>query len=363
MRSTLSFRRLLRHPTETAPSIESSALVAAASVFVLTGALASLLFWDADLPISGPSSVGQFVSLSSFLTGAGMFSLGAVLSGRRHGDGAERPDILDAAPPLRLRWFDVLALAFAHGAIALIGWLAIAELLDRSFPGAMLYSVAGAVLAGVALAVTAYAVYLSAVRLGPMQLSLVLVVFLTCGVFASMLTATDPLWWQKNLSTLGISDDISARAFNVTMIIAGVIISTIAHYAASQLPAHDPKEVSRRREVRVALSVMGVLLAAVGIFPVDAFPLLHTASASGMVAVYLALVIRLRRLVPTLQLPFLVLGYTFLGVIAVLTGFFATGYYTLTAVELVAFLLVFSWLIVFLRATGATPPAVMRTQS
>ena len=39
-------------------------------------------------------------------------------------------------------------------------------------------------------------------------------------------------------------------------------------------------------------------------------------------------------------------------VIVVLAVFFVTGYYNLTAVELVAFLLIFSWLIVFLRNTG-----------
>jgi hypothetical protein len=41
------------------------------------------------------------------------------------------------------------------------------------------------------------------------------------------------------------------------------------------------------------------------------------------------------------------------GVIVMLAVFFATGYYNLTAVELVAAVLIFSWIIVFLRNTGA----------
>jgi hypothetical protein len=51
-------------------------------------------------------------------------------------------------------------------------------------------------------------------------------------------------------------------------------------------------------------------------------------------------------------------------VIVVLAVFFVTGYYNLTAVELVAGVLIFSWIIVFLRNAGtagradAAPPAL-----
>ena len=49
---------------------------------------------------------------------------------------------------------------------------------------------------------------------------------------------------------------------------------------------------------------------------------------------------------------FVLLGYVFVGVIVVLAVFFATGYYYLTAVELVTFLLILSRLVVCLRNTG-----------
>ena len=42
-----------------------------------------------------------------------------------------------------------------------------------------------------------------------------------------------------------------------------------------------------------------------------------------------------------------------MGVIVVLGVFFAVGYYNLTAVELVAGVLIFSWIILFLRNTGS----------
>ena len=52
-------------------------------------------------------------------------------------------------------------------------------------------------------------------------------------------------------------------------------------------------------------------------------------------------------------MAFIGLGWTFLVVIAVCGGLFALGYYNLTAVELVAAVAIFGWIIVFLRVVGA----------
>jgi hypothetical membrane protein len=253
----------------------------------------------------------------------------------------------------RLHWFDVAALALALGVIALLGWTGLASLLSESFVGALVYDIPAAVLGGVAMAIAAYMSYLSAVNLTPMLLSLVLALFLAVGALASMLSATDPLWWKKNLSTLGISDDISALAFNITLIIAGVMVTTIAHYATAFLPAESPGERRGRNLVRFGLILIGILLACVGIFPVDEYLSVHNLSATGMAIVYVAMVLSLPALLPTMPKVFVMLGYVYVGVIVVLAGFFISGYYNLTAVELVVAVLVFSWVIVFLRNTGA----------
>ena len=61
----------------------------------------------------------------------------------------------------------------------------------------------------------------------------------------------------------------------------------------------------------------------------------------------------LPRLVPSMPRVFVILGYLYVAVIVVLGVFFAIGYYNLTAVELVAGVLIFSWIILFLRNAGA----------
>jgi len=178
-------------------------------------------------------------------------------------------------------------------------------------------------------------------------------------VFASMLSASDPHWWHKNLSALGVTDDISSLAFNLTLIVAGVIVTTIAHAATAHLPVRTDAERRGRSSARAALIVIGVFLACVGIFPVDRFETVHNIVATGMLVVFGTLVVRLRTFIPTMPRVFLLLGRTYLGVIVLLAVLFAVGYYNLTAVELVASILIFSWLILFLRNAGAMSAEAM----
>ncbi len=343
-----SIARIFSHPVASTESSESSALLAGAGAFVLGALVGLVVFWGRDVPIAGRGSLGDFAAIGGALVTIAAFLFGCALRRTQ----TRRDAAPGSARPL-LRWLDVAALTLAHAAIALLGWIAIASVVSESFIGATAYSMSAALLAGVALAVTAYLAFLSAVNLTPMMVSLVLALFLVVGAFASMLSATDPDWWQENLSALGMSDDISAMAFNLTLIIAGAMVTTIAHYATANLPHSTRSEARGRSLVRTALVLIGVLLACVGILPADDFLAAHNISATGMVIVYVAMVVSLRRLLPSMPRVFILLGYIYVGVIVVLAIFFITGYYNLTAVELVAAVLIFSWIIVFLRNSGA----------
>lgn len=351
-----SIRRVLRHPAENAESLESIALLVGAGAFVLGFAVGWIFFWGRDVPIAGSGSLGEFIAIGGAAIAVIAFVLGRlVLRAPAPGLHAAVDDGLDV-PGTRLHWFDIAALAVAHGVIVLLGWVGLSDLLERSFIGAVVYTFPAAVLAGVGFAVTAYAVFLSAARLTPMLLSLVLAVFLVVGALASMLSSSDPLWWQKNLSALGITGDVSSLAFNLTLIIAGAMVTIIARYGTASLPTSTPIEVRRRNVVRFGLALIGVLLACVGIFPVSEFFVLHNTVATGMAVAYTVIVFALPRLVPSMPKVFVILGYVFVAVIVVLGVFFAIGYYNLTAVELVAGVLIFSWIILFLRNAGAIRP-------
>ena len=351
MSRSLPFERIRRHLNRSVAPVESAAVILSGAVFVIWALVAAVVFRGQYLPISGRGSIGQFVALTGAVTAVVVFIV-AVISVRAH-DSSTAGAGPSGLQRERLGWYDIAAVALTYAVIALLGWSAIANVVSDSFQGAVVYSLSAALLAGVAVAVTSYAVFLSAVHLTPMSLSLILVLFLVVGIFTSMLTASDPLWWQVNMSMLGVTGDVSARAFNLTLIIGGVVVTTIAHYATSAIPAGTHQEQRGRRRVRSGLALIGILLACVGILPVDEYLVLHTLAASGMAVIYIGLVAGLRWLIPALPRTFLVLGYVFVAVVLVLAVFFFTGYYTLTAVELVAFVLIFSWLLVLIRNTDA----------
>ncbi|WP_438853547.1 hypothetical protein [Agromyces sp. M3QZ16-3] len=355
---------ILREPTRTTESIESSALIVGAIVFVVAAPVGLIAFWGRNLPIAGPGSLGTSVAIGSAIAGILAFVAGRILLKRRFGPAPDDPDVEEAAatrsatgprgaeaPPLL--WFDVAALAVAHGVIALLGWTGLADVLEQSFLGAEVFPIPGALLFGVSLALTAYVCFLSSVRMTPMLLSIVLAAFLVVGVITAMLSSSDPLWWEKNLSALGMTDDVSALAFNLTLVIAGAIVTIVARYATAGLPVTTDRDRRGRDFVRYGLILIGVLLACVGIFPVDEFFAVHNTVATGMAVVYTVIVIGLPRFLPAMPRVFVILGWVYVGAIVVLGVFFAVGYYNLTAVELVAGMLIFSWIILFLRNTGS----------
>jgi len=348
--------RQVRGPDTSAAVFEATALIVGAAFLVLGFAVALPVFWGHELAISGSGSIGVFAASGGAITAAVAFALGRL---------AVRPENVDAdalrdgfsVPGDRLRWYDLVAIAFAHAAIAYLGWLGIAELLERSFTDAPVFAFPGAVLVAVAFALTAYVTFLSSVALTPMVLSLVLAVFLVVGAFASMLASSDVHWWRDNLSALGMSTNSSSVAFNATLIIAGIMVTTISRYATAGLPVSDAAERRGRRIVRGGLILLGIFLGCVGIFPVDEFFLLHNTVATGMVVVFAVVVVGLPWLLPSIPRVFVGLGWAYVLVIVLLAAFFAVGYYNLTAVELIAAVLIFSWIIVFLRTAGSVGSA------
>lgn len=324
-----------------AADVESAALVVGAVAFVVCAVPALILFWGRQLPISGSGSLGTFIAIAGAIAAALAFVLARIIV-----EGADA----DVPRGVRYHWFDLAALALGHGAIALLGWIGIATVMEHSFQGATVYASPAAVIAGAAVALSAYVSFLSGAHLSPGQLSLVLALFLVVGMFSAMLSASDPRWWEMNLSALGITHDISSLTFNLTIIVSGVIITTIARFGTASLPTDTVLDRRKRMIVRGLFVLIGILLACVGIFPVDRFFLLHNTVATGMGVAYALLVLGLPWLVPALPRMFLALGFVYVGAMIVLGVLFALGEYNLTAVELISALLIFSWIIIFLRS-------------
>ena len=358
-RPTHAEAHVVRRPREMLASatLESLALGAGSVAFVITAVVAMIVFKFQEAPISGPGSIGGFIAIVGAVVAVCAYLAGWYLvrrRARRSGGGTTvqlsmGTRIADA--------IDIAAIALAHALIALLGWLMLADVIERAFQDAPVFGLPLVVLSATASAVTAYFVFFSAIHMTPSNLSSVLLVFLVLGALTSMLTASDPHWWKDNLSALGMTNDLSAMAFNLTLIVAGIVVTAIARYATSGLPVDDARGL---RLVRGGLIVIRVCISCVGIFPVDRFFVVHNSVATGMCVVFAAIVIGIRWWIPRIPGAFVALGYIFLAVVAVLAVLFAVGYYTLTAVELVAAILIFSWIILFIRNAGAIEQDSMR---
>ncbi|KHL00071.1 hypothetical protein LK09_01660 [Microbacterium mangrovi] len=323
-----------------ARSIESLALGVGVTAFVFVAVVAIFVFRFEPAPISGPGSVGEYAAVAS-----GVATALAVLGARyvvRERTRAGRIGFFDVV--------DVVALAFALAVIVILTLTLLAGIMEQSFQGATVFGFSVLVLSGATAAIAAYFTFYLAAEMTLSSLAAVLAVFLVEGVITSALTASDPQWWKENLSALGMNNDFSSWAFNISLIVSGILVTALARLATRGVPTTNPEGVQR---TRVALVVIGIFLACVGVFPVDEFLAIHNTVATGMAVVFAITVFRVHSWIPGLARAFRLVGYLFVAVVVVAGVFFAVGFYTLTAVELIAGALVFSWIILLVRNCAA----------
>lgn len=253
---------------------------------------------------------------------------------------------------------DTWALALVHGLLVFLAGAVLFYIVGRSFIGVTLDMWAASVLTALAAGATGYAVYLSAKHMNAVMVSALLAMFLMSGTFVSMLTAGDPGWWYYHFSSLGAGGGVSGYAFNATLIIAGLVVVALTKYIGDDLARLDAKKTkwstARYRTFEVLLATMGVALALVGAFTYDAFPAIHNTAAGGMAMLFLVIVLALPWLTPQFQKAYFVASYLLLGGLLASVWLFAdVGYFNLTVFELMAFALIFTWLVVFVRHLAA----------
>lgn len=107
--------------------------------------------------------------------------------------------------------------------------------------------------------------------------------------------------------------------------------------------------------LRVLLTLLGIDLGAVGYFPNDARShLIHTDVAGYLVYLVIILIITVRWLLPNVTKDFLMISYTIGGLLIFLEFLFqGIHYLSLTAYEMAAFLLAFTWLVLLLNKLEA----------
>ncbi|MHB1235246.1 MAG: DUF998 domain-containing protein [Microbacteriaceae bacterium] len=332
--------------------VESRAVYAAAGAFIVCGLTAFAVFHGTLTVLWGNWSVGFLAIIVGSVCGAIAFGLGSKNSYRRPNSPKRvRTSII-------MRSLDTAALIFTHVAIYSMLCYVLFAVFQDAFKGLRVDALTSTMLVGLMGAVSSYFMYLSASTITSYKLSSLLVIFVTSGVLVSMVTARDPHWWQMNFSALGMTRDFSGYAFNGTLIIAGAVITTLANYITSDLRAlaHIREAAQPQRVVilRVALVLIGVCVATIGLVPVSTSVIIHNTASSSLALVFFSLVIGLRFLIPGFPKAFFLLSYVLLGVVTISALlFFPIGYYNLTAFELIVSSLIFGWLAILIRNIAA----------
>jgi hypothetical membrane protein len=339
------------HPSKSYQSAEARAIYYAA--LAATVALVAALYYfasDGPIPIFGRVSIGTTaIVLASIAAFIGYFLV--LYQNRGH--------IRRLSLPHKVRaYIDMFALSFIHGAIVLLLTIITFYVVSQAFQGVLIDKYASSVIVAATVLAASYTMYLLAANATTLMVSSALAVFLVSGALTSMITASDPYWWQMHLSSLGTGSGISSYAFNLTLIIGGMVIICIADLIASDFarlgslnPEYQRANVSRLRGI---LILMGLGLAGIGLFPFDTNTTMHNISASGMFLLFIGLVVSLRSLVPVFSKAFFVLSYVMVGVLIIsLVLLMRVGYFDLTAFEIICFVVLFGWLVVFIRQIAA----------
>lgn len=336
-----------QHPGPS-PLVESRALWAG-GISGAVGLLVGLIvFWGREVPLFGRDlSIGAVAVICSLVATAGAYAWSQVALRRRRG---RRGDGL--AWSLLRRGLAWVGLLLTHLAIALFATLGAFALLTLSFRGLSLPLPHSAALVAVAALLAGYASSLSGADGSTQHLATLLSMLMVGGVLTAMLTAPDPDWWAHHFSYLG-GGGTSGLTFNATLIVAGLVLITLADRLTGDLCRSPVTAGARTSTVRILLIVAGACCALTGLFPYDWYEPIHMAFAFTMLLSIVALMVLAPQAIPGLPATFRVASLALVGVPVVCLVLFWLRSFSWTGVELVCALGCFAWLVLFIRTTNA----------
>lgn len=177
-------------------------------------------------------------------------------------------------------------------------------------------------------------------------LTTIMILVITSGTVVSM-ASNGRNWWQHNLSFLGTKHANNSWQFNLTLVFSSLLMVALVDYIFVSLRA-VVKNTWRTITLRIILTVTALDVGAVGLFPNNAnFHVLHDKVAGYLVYLIIILIIGIRWLLPEVGKRFLALSYGMcVGLVIIDLMFKPLHIISLTAFELIAFILAFGWILI-----------------
>lgn len=350
---------------------ESRASVSALAAFAVGFTVIAISMWGERLPLAGAHSLATRTAWMTAGVTAAAFVV-AFVGATRDGTQPWRRRL-----PAAKRLVDLIALTLAVAAVSSLAVEALANLFQLGFVGLTVDALGGGALAGAVAAASAYFVSGLGSDVTTESLAVLATAVLLVGTMASMLTASDARWWELHFSQLGNLGGNSGATFNGALVLAGLVITVVANYAARDAArglrlhraeadlAQDPGEAftaddpERRIARRVSaitwlFTAIGLMMCVAGLIHDALNSFVHVGAASGMVVAFGLVAVLSLFALPGLPHEYRVLTVAVLaGVVVSIVLWIPVGYYNLTGVEFVSAGLIFSWFIVFSRVIAA----------
>ncbi|WP_309080494.1 hypothetical protein [Zhihengliuella sp.] len=344
--------------------VESRAILSG-GIAALVALVVGLVGFDGYRPsLAGERSVADLAAVTTGVAAGGGFIAGYLQTIRG------THSWLSARPLLR-QIVDGAALVVVHASIAVMSSLVVFRMFQDAFFGLTVDAYAGGGMLAIAAGIAAYAAYDSGARIDAAALSLLLAGFMASGMLVSMLAAENPLWWHIMFSELGTGQAgaTSFWTFNTTMTTSGVILTTLSSFVTRDLTrwaalrdADDAAAGRPRRRflrpragvVRWGLIGVGLCMVGIGTVTLHVSEPVHTFFVRLLALILLALLLGIPLWAPGYPRAFYAFTYIAGALLAGAASlWFPLHYYNLTALELAAAGIVFSWLVVFIRTTTA----------
>lgn len=288
-----------------------------------------------QVSLVGSESVATMVLLLTTLSGFLSFIIVFIRLKRQSGSAVEA-----------VSWRNLPTVALACALISFMLMAGLFWIAGRLFKGASFDLITSTALFAMITSVEIQVINSIVPQLSSRLLTNIFIAVIVSGVILAMISNQNLYWWKHNLSFLGTNKAIDSWEFNLVLIFSGLIMLALVDYLFASLKRIFPK--SRQLLIlRILLTLLAVDLGLVGAFPNNIeIHSLHTRLAGYLIFLILGLIFGVKWLLPDISKDFQNVSWMIAA--ALLAGeilFQVVGYLSLTAFEIMAFLLAFSWLV------------------
>lgn len=310
---------------------------------LIASILTSIAFWIFinavhlhQVPLVGTNSIASGLIVFGGLSGMLLFSA-YFISNRKK---------ITVAYSAKTFWrtFSVIVISFVL--ILSLALMGIAWGLSRLFTGITFGHVVAMMLFFVFVTAINYIMVRIGLAVNYGMLTTIMILVITSGAVMSM-ASNGRNWWQHNLSFLGTKHANNSWQFNLTLVFSSLLMVALVDYIFVSLRA-VVKNTWRTITLRIILTVTALDVGAVGLFPNNAnFHVLHDKVAGYLVYLIIILIVGIRWLLPEVGKRFLALSYGMcVGLVIIDLMFKPLHIISLTAFELIAFILAFGWILI-----------------